>query len=147
MTSDPLAAPEPAGAVAVLGTGIMGSAMARNLVAAGLRTTVWDRSPEATAPLAAAGAVVASSAQDAIRDARVVITMLPTADAVESVIFAPGARPSCGAWASPPRWPRFTPGASTGTRSPGWSSAAALPASPCASSADADLHLGGAGLA
>ena len=31
--------------VAVLGTGIMGSAMARNLVSAGLRTTVWDRSP------------------------------------------------------------------------------------------------------
>src|SRR5438067_4715338 len=31
--------------VAVLGTGIMGSAMARNLVAAGLNTTVWDRSP------------------------------------------------------------------------------------------------------
>ena len=37
--------------VAVLGTGIMGSAMARNLISAGLRTTVWDRSPEATAPL------------------------------------------------------------------------------------------------
>ena len=34
--------------VAVLGTGIMGSAMARNLVAADLRTTVWDRSPSAT---------------------------------------------------------------------------------------------------
>jgi 3-hydroxyisobutyrate dehydrogenase len=31
--------------VAVLGTGIMGSAMARNLVSAGLRTAVWDRSP------------------------------------------------------------------------------------------------------
>jgi 3-hydroxyisobutyrate dehydrogenase-like beta-hydroxyacid dehydrogenase len=28
--------------VAVLGTGIMGSAMARNLASAGLRTTVWD---------------------------------------------------------------------------------------------------------
>ena len=55
MTSSPLAAPEPGTAVTVLGTGIMGSAMARNLVAAGLRTTVWDRSPEATAPLAAAG--------------------------------------------------------------------------------------------
>jgi 3-hydroxyisobutyrate dehydrogenase-like beta-hydroxyacid dehydrogenase len=37
--------------VAVLGTGIMGSAMARNLVAAGLRTTVWDRSSPATAAL------------------------------------------------------------------------------------------------
>ena len=93
MTSDQLAAPEPAGAVAVLGTGIMGSAMARNLISAGLRTTVWDRSSEATAPLADAGAVVAESAEDAIRDARVVITMLPTADAVESVIFAPGPAP------------------------------------------------------
>ena len=88
MTSDPLAAPEPAGAVAVLGTGIMGSAMTHNLIAAGLRTTVWDQSPAATAPLAAAGAVVAGSARDATRDAQVVITMLPTADAVESVIFA-----------------------------------------------------------
>jgi 3-hydroxyisobutyrate dehydrogenase-like beta-hydroxyacid dehydrogenase len=28
--------------VAVLGIGIMGSAMARNLVAAGLETTVWE---------------------------------------------------------------------------------------------------------
>ncbi len=88
MTSDPLAAPEPTSAVAVLGTGIMGSAMARNLVAAGLRTTVWDRSTKVTPLLAAAGAVVAESAQDAIADARVVITMLPTADVVESVIFA-----------------------------------------------------------
>jgi len=32
------------GRVAVLGTGIMGSAMARNLVSAGLPTAVWDRS-------------------------------------------------------------------------------------------------------
>jgi 3-hydroxyisobutyrate dehydrogenase len=68
----------------------MGSAMARNLIAAGLRTTVWDMSPAATAPLAAAGARVASSAQDAIQDVGVVITMLPTADAVNSVVFAQG---------------------------------------------------------
>ena len=74
--------------VAVLGTGIMGSAMARNLVAAGLHTTVWDRSPQAAAPLAGAGARVAASPQEAVRDAGVVITMLPTADAVESVMFA-----------------------------------------------------------
>jgi 3-hydroxyisobutyrate dehydrogenase len=88
MTSDPLAAPEPGRTVAVLGTGIMGSAIARNLTAAGLNTTAWDRSPEATAPLAAAGAEVAASAREAISGARVVITMLPTAEAVESVIFA-----------------------------------------------------------
>jgi 3-hydroxyisobutyrate dehydrogenase len=77
--------------VAVIGAGIMGSAMVRNLVAAGLNTRVWDRSPAATGPLADAGAEVAASARDAVRDAGVVITMLPTADAVDSVIFDGGA--------------------------------------------------------
>jgi 3-hydroxyisobutyrate dehydrogenase len=76
--------------VAVLGTGIMGSAMARNLVAAGLRTTVWDRSPAAAAPLAQAGAQVAAAPGEAVRDTSVVITMLPTAEVVESVIFTEG---------------------------------------------------------
>jgi 3-hydroxyisobutyrate dehydrogenase len=73
--------------VAVLGAGIMGSAMIRNLVAAGVNTRMWDRSAAATGPLGDAGAVVAASARAAVRDADVVITMLPTADAVESVIF------------------------------------------------------------
>src|ERR1700748_1477525 len=95
--------------VAVLGAGIMGSAMARNLAAAGLDTRVWDGSPAAAAAptggaaaldggvwagspaaaaaLAGAGATAAASAADAVRDAGVVITMLPTAAAVESVIF------------------------------------------------------------
>ena len=73
------------------GARIMGSAMARNLVAAGLNTRVWDRSPSATAPLAEAGAVIAESAQDAVRDADVVITMLSTAGAVDSVVFDGGA--------------------------------------------------------
>ncbi len=77
-------------AVAVIGAGIMGSAMARNLIAAGLTTQVWDRSSSATGSLADAGAVVAASAREAVRDAGVVITMLPTADAVESVIFDGG---------------------------------------------------------
>ena len=77
-------------AVAVIGAGIMGSAMTRNLVAAGLPTRVWDRSASATGPLADAGAVVAASARDAVQGAGVVITMLPTADAVDSVIFDGG---------------------------------------------------------
>jgi len=79
-----------AAAVAVIGAGIMGSAMTRNLVAAGLDTRVWDRSSSATAPLAEAGAVAAASARDAVRGAGVVITMLPTADVVEAVIFDGG---------------------------------------------------------
>jgi 3-hydroxyisobutyrate dehydrogenase len=73
--------------VAVLGTGIMGSAMARNLIAANLRTTVWDRSPSATGPLSDAGARAARSADEAVQDAPIVITMLPTADVVNTVIF------------------------------------------------------------
>jgi 3-hydroxyisobutyrate dehydrogenase len=87
--------------VAVIGAGIMGSAMARNLVAAGLDTRVWDRSQAATAPLADAGAVVAASAAEAVRDAGVVITMLPTADVVESVIFDGGV---AGAFADGSVW-------------------------------------------
>ena len=76
--------------VAVLGTGIMGSAMARNLIVAGLRPKVWDRSQSATAQLSAAGAQAAASPAEAVSDAEVVITMLPNADAINSVIFADG---------------------------------------------------------
>ena len=83
--------PGPIGpAVAVIGTGIMGSAMARNLVRAGLRTTVWDRSADATSPLADAGAIVAPSVPAAVAGAHVMITMLPTAAVVNSVIFGEG---------------------------------------------------------
>jgi 3-hydroxyisobutyrate dehydrogenase len=70
--------------VAVLGSGIMGSAMARNLAAARLCTKVWDRSSRATVPLGAAGALVAGSSQEAVAGAQVVITMVPTAQAVGS---------------------------------------------------------------
>ncbi len=87
-----MAAETPGGKVrvAVLGTGIMGAAMARNLLSAGLRTTVWDRSPTATVSLSDAGALVAASPAEAVGDAQVVITMLPTADVVTSVIFGSG---------------------------------------------------------
>jgi 3-hydroxyisobutyrate dehydrogenase len=73
--------------VAVVGTGIMGSAMARNLLGAGLPVVVWDRSPERTTPLAEAGAEVAGSVAEAVGGARTVLTMLPTAQTVESVML------------------------------------------------------------
>lgn len=85
--------------VAVLGTGIMGSALVRNLAAAGLPTTAWDRSSEVVAPLSAAGARVATSAAEAVRDARVVITMLPTAEAVGLVVLDGGVAEAFGAGA------------------------------------------------
>jgi 3-hydroxyisobutyrate dehydrogenase len=55
-----------------------------------LNTRVWDRSSAATVPLGDAGAVVAPSAREAVQGADVVITMLPTADAAESVVFDEG---------------------------------------------------------
>jgi 3-hydroxyisobutyrate dehydrogenase len=79
--------PDPGISVAVLGAGIMGSAMARNLLAAGFRVTVWDRSAAAVALLAEDGAMVAGSAPEAVRNAGLVITTLPTGDAVDLVIF------------------------------------------------------------
>jgi 3-hydroxyisobutyrate dehydrogenase len=73
--------------VTVLGTGIMGSAMARGLARAAIDTTVWDRTAAATGPLAGAGVRVAGSAAEAVAGATVVVTMLPDGDAVSSVMF------------------------------------------------------------
>ena len=60
-------------AIAVLGTGRMGSALVRALLQAGHRTTVWNRTAEKVTPLAAAGAVAASSALEAIESAEIVV--------------------------------------------------------------------------
>jgi 3-hydroxyisobutyrate dehydrogenase len=70
-------------AVAVIGAGIMGSAMTRNLVAAGLNTRVWDRSTSATASLADAGAVVAASTRDAVVNAYLSILIEGVAETME----------------------------------------------------------------
>ncbi len=88
--------------VAVLGTGIMGAAMARRLIGAHIRTTVWDRSPSATTPLRDAGAQVADSPSAAVQEADIVITMLPTAAVVSDVIFGgnvPDALSAGAVWA------------------------------------------------
>ena len=46
--------------VALLGTGIMGTPMARSLLKAGFRVRVWNRTPEKARVLAAEGADLAS---------------------------------------------------------------------------------------
>ncbi|MEU8545650.1 NAD(P)-dependent oxidoreductase [Streptomyces roseoverticillatus] len=85
----------PAPAVTVLGTGIMGAAMARNLARAGLPVTAWNRSREKAEPLAADGVRIADTPADAVRTADVVLTMLrdgPAAlDAMRAA--APALRP------------------------------------------------------
>jgi 3-hydroxyisobutyrate dehydrogenase len=72
--------------VAVLGTGIMGAAMARNLLAEGMEVRAWNRSREKAEPLEEDGAEVADSPADAARGADFLLTMLADADAVEEAI-------------------------------------------------------------
>jgi len=71
--------------VAVLGTGIMGAPMARNLAAAGLEVRAYNRTRERAEPLAGHGVTVAGSAAEAVEGAEVVVTMLSDGAAVEAV--------------------------------------------------------------
>jgi 3-hydroxyisobutyrate dehydrogenase len=73
-------------AVTVLGTGIMGSGMARNLARAGLDVTVWNRSADKALSLADVGAAIADDPRSATAGADVVLTMLFDAEAVEQVM-------------------------------------------------------------
>jgi 3-hydroxyisobutyrate dehydrogenase len=72
--------------VAMLGTGIMGGAMARNIAAAGLEVTAWNRTREKAEALAGERIEVADSPADAARDADAVVTMLTDGDAVREVM-------------------------------------------------------------
>jgi len=72
--------------VAVLGTGIMGAAMARNLLSAGMKVQAWNRSREKAEPLEEEGAEVADNPGDAARGADFIVTMLPDADVVEETV-------------------------------------------------------------
>jgi 3-hydroxyisobutyrate dehydrogenase len=76
--------------VAVLGTGIMGGPMARSLPRAGNDVTLWNRTEQKAQPLEEAGARVASTPVDAVRDAQIVVTMLADAHAVEATVVASG---------------------------------------------------------
>ncbi|MFF8032909.1 NAD(P)-dependent oxidoreductase [Streptomyces sp. NPDC016626] len=62
--------------VSVLGTGIMGAAMARNLARAGHTVRAWNRTRAKADPLAADGAHVADTPAEAVDSADVVLTVL-----------------------------------------------------------------------
>lgn len=62
--------------IAFLGTGIMGRPMAANLVRAGFEVRAWNRTRANAEPLAAEGAVVASSPREAAEGADLLVTML-----------------------------------------------------------------------
>ena len=71
--------------LALLGTGIMGFPIARNLAATGLEVAAWNRTREKAEPLGDHGVEVIDDIAEATADADVVITMLTDGDAVLDV--------------------------------------------------------------
>jgi 3-hydroxyisobutyrate dehydrogenase-like beta-hydroxyacid dehydrogenase len=71
--------------IGFIGLGIMGSAMAANLVKAGFKVTVWNRSADKCQPLVAAGASIAGSPRAVAEVSDILLAMMATPAAVESV--------------------------------------------------------------
>ena len=74
--------------VAVLGTGIMGTGIARSMLRAGHDVRVWNRTAARAQPLADDGATVADTAAGAVEGAEVVLVMLWDTPAVLDVLAA-----------------------------------------------------------
>ncbi|HEU4685856.1 MAG TPA: NAD(P)-dependent oxidoreductase [Nitrospira sp.] len=72
--------------IGFIGLGKMGTPMAANLLAAGYRLRLFNRTPEKAAPLVAQGAQLASDPRDTAEPGGIVITMLADDHAVESVV-------------------------------------------------------------
>jgi 3-hydroxyisobutyrate dehydrogenase-like beta-hydroxyacid dehydrogenase len=70
-------------AVAILGTGKMGGAMARRLVASGFDVTLWNRTPDKAQALQLGP--VAATPEAAVRDADVIISSLTNEAAIRDV--------------------------------------------------------------
>ena len=81
-------APDPIG---FIGLGIMGAPMARRLARAGLSLVVWNRSAGAAEELAREGALVANDPSGVFAAARIVIIMLATEQAIDTVLSRHGA--------------------------------------------------------
>jgi 2-hydroxy-3-oxopropionate reductase len=74
--------------IGFLGTGIMGSHMARRLAEDGFAVTAWNRTAAKVEALASIGVRQAKCVRDAVADADVIIVMLSTGDVVDDVVFS-----------------------------------------------------------
>jgi 3-hydroxyisobutyrate dehydrogenase len=86
--------------VAVLGTGVMGAPIARNLAGAGFDVRAWNRTRAKAEPLEADGVRIVDTPAEAVRDAPIVLTMLYDGPAVLETMraAAPALRPGA-VWA------------------------------------------------
>lgn len=73
--------------IGFVGLGIMGKSMALNLLKAGFKVTVWNRTQEKTKPLKEIGATVAETLEDLARETELIITIVNDTPDVEEIIF------------------------------------------------------------
>jgi len=76
--------------VGIIGIGIMGTAMMRNLARDGFEVVGYDTAETATARLTGAGGIAAASPRDVAEKAEILITSLPSVDAFEQVMAGQG---------------------------------------------------------
>ena len=76
--------------IAFIGTGLMGGPMARCLLREGFPLKVWNRTHSKAESLEELGATVLDSPSEAVKDAKVLITMLKDGPAVDEVVFRQG---------------------------------------------------------
>ncbi|MGW9673546.1 2-hydroxy-3-oxopropionate reductase [Streptomyces koyangensis] len=75
--------------IAWIGLGIMGSPMSENLIKAGYDVTGYTLEQEKLDRLTAAGGRAAASIAEAVREADLVITMVPASPQVEAIAYGP----------------------------------------------------------
>ena len=75
--------------IAWIGLGIMGSPMSENLIKAGYSVTGFTLEQDKLDRLTAAGGTSAASIAEAVKDADVVITMVPASPQVEAISYGP----------------------------------------------------------
>ena len=73
--------------ITLLGTGLLGSAVAERLLAQGHTLCVWNRSSDKCTPLQALGASVAKDAVDALAASEVILLFLADRAAIEAVLL------------------------------------------------------------
>lgn len=76
--------------IAVLGIGLMGFPMARRLCEAGHSVHAWSRTHHKASRLAPYGATIHAQAADSVRNADIVILLLPNGAVVSEVLFTLG---------------------------------------------------------
>jgi L-threonate 2-dehydrogenase len=76
--------------VGIIGIGIMGTAMMRNLLSAGFEVVGYDVSEGAMARLAEADGITATSPRYVAEEVEILITSLPSVDAFDQVMTGQG---------------------------------------------------------